>query len=122
MCLNFWFNGGCDKNPVQPEGMGIIEGRPIFSPDGSKIAFHAVKEFNCQIYIMNADGSGIKELTNILSWNYGHVFSPGGSKIAFYSDRDGSFEIYIMNTDGSEQINLTNSYKNNYHVVLLTFA
>ena len=49
---------------------------PSFSPDGSKIAFvsdrHA--QFNSDIYVMNADGSGPVQLTNTLtstqpSWN-----------------------------------------------------
>ncbi|GAI66760.1 unnamed protein product, partial [marine sediment metagenome] len=60
---------------------------------------------NCEIYIMNIDGSGQTRLTN--KGGRGSSFSPDGSKIVFISDRDGNPETYIMNVDGSEQTRLT---------------
>lgn len=80
---------------------------PTFSPDGSKIVFESERDENCEIYIMNADGSDQTNLTNnpVDDWN--PKFSPDGSKILFLTSRDGNDEIYIMNVDGSNQINLT---------------
>jgi TolB protein len=37
---------------------------PVFSPDGSKIAFMSRRDGNPEIYIMNADGSGQMNLSN----------------------------------------------------------
>ena len=37
---------------------------PVFSPDGSKIAFISLRDGNYEIYIMNADGSDQTRLTN----------------------------------------------------------
>jgi hypothetical protein len=37
---------------------------PAWSPDGTKIAFKSYRDFNDEIYVMNADGSGATRLTN----------------------------------------------------------
>jgi Tol biopolymer transport system component len=54
-----------------------------------------------EIYVMNANGSGLTRLTNNMAVDGAPAFSPDGSKIAFTSDRDGNYEIYVMNADGS---------------------
>ena len=36
----------------------VLDGGPAWSPDGTKIAFHTVRDGNLEIYVMNADGSG----------------------------------------------------------------
>jgi Tol biopolymer transport system component len=37
---------------------------PVFSPDGTRIAFWSYRDGNAEIYVMNADGSGQVNLTN----------------------------------------------------------
>lgn len=76
---------------------------------GSKIASHSDRDGNFEIYIMNADGSGVTRLTDNQAYDWKPCFSPDGQKIAFPSDRDGNWEIYIMNADGSEQRRLTDN-------------
>ncbi|MCH7905264.1 MAG: PD40 domain-containing protein [Armatimonadetes bacterium] len=93
------------------------DGSPVFSPDGTKIAFVSERDYDGQgyefkareIYIMNADGTGQTRLTNNEAYDELPTFSPDGSKIAFMSDRDGNDNIYIMNADGSGQTRLTDS-------------
>ena len=58
---------------------------------------------------MNADGSGLQNLTNNPGEDRGPVWSPDGTKIALVSARDGNSEIYVMNADGSGLQNLTNN-------------
>jgi len=58
---------------------------------------------------MNADGSGLIQLTNNTSFESAPAWSPDGSKIAFHSNLGGNMEIYAMNANGSGQTNLTNS-------------
>jgi Tol biopolymer transport system component len=41
------------------------DGQPVFSPDGSRIAFSTRRAGNWEIYVMNAaDGSALTNLTN----------------------------------------------------------
>src|SRR5207237_9581064 len=79
------------------------------SRDGSKFGvFSSLRYGNGEVYLMNADGSGVTGLTSTPLWSYEPVWSPDGSKIAF-SAYDGSNDgIYVMNADGSGLRNLTN--------------
>src|SRR5437879_9571458 len=90
------------------DGSGLVRltsGRsPAWSPDGSKIAFTRSDD----VYVMNADGRGIVQLTNTPGSDNQPAWSPDGSKIAFTSVRDGNHEIYVMNAvDGSGVVRLT---------------
>ncbi|NIR36917.1 MAG: hypothetical protein GWN79_09475, partial [Actinobacteria bacterium] len=52
------------------------------------------------LYLMNADGTGVVRLTTDPSGDFDPDWSPDGSRIAFWSRRDGNPEIYVMNADG----------------------
>jgi Tol biopolymer transport system component len=76
------------------------EDLPSWSPDGSKMVFQSGP--NPDIYIMNADTTGRKQLTSMGAEH--PAWSPQGDKIAFRRDR----EIYVMDAaDGSNQVRLT---------------
>jgi TolB protein len=81
---------------------------PTWSPDGKKIAFASKRDGNLEVYVMNADGSGIKNLTNYSGNDSGPSWSPDGKKITFASRRNGNADIYIMGADGSNVKRLTN--------------
>jgi Tol biopolymer transport system component len=57
---------------------------------------------------MNADGSGVTNLTYNPADDSFPIWSPDGTRIVFQSDRDGDDEICVMNADGSGVANLTN--------------
>lgn len=80
---------------------------PLWSPDGSKIAFQSDRDGTGEIFSMNADGTAQQNLTQNLALDGGPAWSPNGSRIAFVSLRDGNPEIYVMNADGSNQTRLT---------------
>jgi Tol biopolymer transport system component len=62
---------------------------------------------DCGISIMNADGSGMRQLTD-LDGDTEPFLSPDGTRVAFVSDkRDGNYEIYVIHTDGSGLTRLT---------------
>ena len=58
------------------------------------------------IYVINADGSGLKRLTDHPAVDVLTSWSPDGTQVAFYSNRDGD-DIYVVNVDGTELIRLT---------------
>jgi Tol biopolymer transport system component len=87
---------------------------PVFSPDGTKIVFSSYGMFNAEdtygsfeLFIMNVDGSAVKQLTSNSGLAEMPVFTRDGSQIVFVSYRGGG-DIYIMNADGSNQTNITN--------------
>jgi len=84
---------------------------PSWSPDGEKIALSVFLNDpqRIDIYVMDADGQKLRNLTNNPSFDQLAAWSPDGEKIAFQSNRDGNDEIYVMNADGSEPKRLTNN-------------
>lgn len=61
------------------------------------------------IFVANADGSGLTQLTFEPGYDAEATISPDGSKIVFTSDRDGDLDIYTMDPDGSNVTRLTNT-------------
>ena len=81
---------------------------PVWSPDGSKIAFQSFRDGNPEIYVMNPDGTGQTRLTTHPESDISPSWSPDGSWITFHSDRDGNMEIYKIMVSGLSQTRLTN--------------
>ena len=98
----------------RPENLTLHEawdGDPCWSPDGRRIAFtsdrHGEREvgppgsghYNSDIFIMNADGTGVQQLTFDSVEAYDPAWSPDGLSIAYTSDRDvpnGPAAIYVV--------------------------
>ena len=67
---------------------------PTWSPDGRQIAFSGSIGGVTDIYIVNADGSALRRVTNDGYGDFQPQWSPDGKTIAFASDRDSaSFEL-----------------------------
>ncbi len=116
-------------------GLGY-DGGAFFSPDGKKIVFRAsrpktpediaeykkflsqglVAPVNMEIYICNADGSDLKQVTHLGKANWAPFFDPSGKKIIFssnyFSDRGYDFQLFMINLDGSslEQITTESNF------------
>jgi len=84
--------------------------KPSWSPDGLQIAFTSNRDGDDEIYVMNADGSGLRQLTVNTAFDCCPDWSPDGSKLVFNSNwPDGDQDIYVIGSDGTGLINLTNS-------------
>jgi Tol biopolymer transport system component len=83
--------------------------RPAWSPDGSQIAFFSTRDdpINDEVYVMDADGSNVRRLTDNPADDANMTWSPDGTRIAWETNREGDFDIWIMNADGSNPTGLT---------------
>ena len=90
-------------------GTGLSSFYTSWSPDGRRIAFGAKRgrEAKTDIYVIDADGTNLRQLTTDPAADSTPAFSPDGRRIAFISDRDGLYQVYVMNADGSAQTRLT---------------
>jgi Tol biopolymer transport system component len=101
------------------------DGGAFFSPDGSKLIFRSsrpkseeeIKEYkgllaqglvqptDMELYICNADGSELKQLTNLGQANWCPFFHPSGEKVIFASNHESErgfpFNLYMINIDGT---------------------
>jgi Tol biopolymer transport system component len=81
-----------------------------FPGQNGKIVFNANPTGTWQMYTINANGTGIMQITNLPATTlegWTPSFSPDGQKIAFCHDMTGAPEIYTINADGTGLTQLT---------------
>jgi Tol biopolymer transport system component len=85
-----WRVGADGSDAVRLTGTDIAAaGMPDFGAGGRKIVFSAKVGKVTNIMMMNADGSGIKNLTHSLKRENFPALSSNGDKLAYASDREG---------------------------------
>jgi Tol biopolymer transport system component len=105
-----------------PDGTGVVkltnppakvfDFNPDWSPDGTRIAFERDAGVSQEIFIMNADGSGLRQITfDEFPGDVDPAWSPDGTRIAVErfdvpAGRDG---IYVFDADGSNPVQVTQS-------------
>jgi TolB protein len=101
------------------------DGGPFFSPDGKRIVYRAyhptdsvelrtyrdllrqemVRPNKMEIWVMNADGSDQRQVTNLGGANFAPFFTPDGRRIIFSSNyknpHSRNFDLYLVNPDGT---------------------
>ena len=82
---------------------------PEYSPDGTKIAFHSNKDDlqlsqsgDYNIYIMNGDGTGLRQLTSMPGQELHAKWYPSGDKLIFGWHNEGPKGIYTVNVATAE--------------------
>jgi Tol biopolymer transport system component len=69
-------------DPSSPAGL-FFQVEPAWSPDGSRIAFASKRDGTSHIYVMQADGSGTRRLTDTAKEDDHPSWSPDGTRIVF---------------------------------------
>ncbi len=113
------------SNVMQLTTNAFGDAHPQFSPDGGRIVFSTNRDApstqppygKWEIYEMNADGTGVRRLTNDGAVAELPSYYNNGTKILFDSNRAGTNDIYVMNVDGSGITRLTNNLATNYLAV-----
>jgi Tol biopolymer transport system component len=126
-------DGDLDIYTMKADGSGLrrlthelgYDGGAFFSPDGEKIVYRAhhpktaediadykkllaegvIRPANFELWVMNANGSGKRQVTSNGAANFAPFWHPDGKKIVFASNmaEPGSrnFDLYIINADGT---------------------
>ena len=112
-------NGNSDIYTVRSDGSGLtdltsdsmVDMNPFWSPDGTRIAFQSDRSGLMQIYVMDADGSNVIQLTNndvnheLMS--QGGPWSPDGKRLLFTEWGDPGTEEWMLYTIGVDGQNKT---------------
>src|ERR1044071_9159077 len=82
-----------DKSRTEklPSFSPVYDASPVWSPDGTKIAFISNRDYLLSLYVMNADGSNAQLVTSKPLEPSRPAWSPDGRKIAFSAGLSGTF-------------------------------
>ena len=107
------------------------DGGPFFSPDGSQIVYRAwhptdpdevadykalladnvIRPGRLEIWVMDADGTNQRQVTNLGGANFAPFFHPAGERIIFSTNhtnpRGRNFDLYMIGVDGTGLIQVT---------------
>jgi Tol biopolymer transport system component len=92
-----------DKNPHPPEKLFASireEMDPAYSPDGKSIAFVSNRSGHWNLWMGNADGTGLREFEAQSLLPFHPAWSPDSREIAFDSSASGKGEIWVVDASG----------------------
>src|SRR5213592_81348 len=100
---------GCSEpnQPLSPKSYAPQLSQTAANGGAGKITFQSNRNGNFDIFVMNADGSGVTQLTSHPFDEYLPLFSPDGSRIAFARCLV-TCDIVLINADGSGERTILN--------------
>ena len=103
-----------DANGMNRERLEDFAKDPSWSPDGREIAFSSLRdgEWGSDIYVIGADGQGLRRVTHELWDGHSPAFSPDGKRIAYVAIEDSYPHIFVVGVDGGDRKRLTHEPEN----------
>ena len=94
---------------LTPENSEITGGEsaPVWSPDGQRLVFVGYVGDGVDLFTINADGTELRNLTNIAKHTTQPSWSPDGARIVYVRSDADSRDIHVINADGSGNRQLT---------------
>ena len=77
------------------------------SPDGERLLMSSDRSGNPDLWVMDVDGSGMRQLTSDPTPDWSPRWSPDGRQIAFYNYRSGNRDIWVMPAGGGPATQVT---------------
>jgi Tol biopolymer transport system component/streptogramin lyase len=79
-----------------------------WSPDGSRLAFTSDQGGDEEIYVVSADGSGERQLTNLPEASATEpAWSPDGTRLSFVAHDGEQWDVWVVNANGTGLLRLT---------------
>lgn len=101
---------GTEATQLTDNDFDIFNSDAHFSPDGNRIVFESDRNLaedgfeEDNVWVMNSDGSGETQLTDVDTTAVDPAFTPDGSEILFAMGNagNGGLDVWKMNSDGSD--------------------
>jgi serine/threonine protein kinase len=78
-----------------------VDRQPVFSPDGTRVAFSSDREGNVDVWELDLASGGLRRLTTDKADDWDPGYSPDGTQILWSSKRTGPYEVWMAAHDGS---------------------
>lgn len=89
---------------------GRVTAGAALAPDGTRVVFPVQRDTGTRLYVMDADGSGLRMLAEEMNVRGAPAWSPDGRWIAFAAIRNGKQRLFKVPADGGEPIRLGDGY------------
>src|SRR5690349_11167031 len=89
--------------------LGTRPAAPAAAEALPELLFTAKREGKQDLYLVRADGTGLRNLTKDGADNAMGAWSPDGRRIVFTSKRTGNTELFLVDADGGNVQRLTTS-------------
>lgn len=92
-----------DTKSTRRVGPGQNDGPPVWSPDGSRLAFDSATSEGRRIYVVRANGTQGRFLKNESPWNVSPRWSPDGTRVAYTSGTGSESVVRVYDLNSGEE-------------------